>query len=275
MILKQRYFTLGVITALGVSLKLMIAPQKITSQDSHRNNSTRIPANSASPEAQDPANTNLVKVNKEQVITKIGSDHPSIQGKPIWVSTVAKGTELTFIKYSKGNIPVQKINEQGVTLFKYNLLGSDINIVKLRRGWPSDVNAQDENPSIDPKTAQLSSKGGRVTLSYLSELNLLSKNKYKHLPLQIIQDSNSFKLVTTNGSPANFLFATSQDNKKGLRSIEPVSPSRFAILAGQHVIEESSQVANRQSSKDEPSPSSFSESVTAKSSGASISGSAE
>jgi|GEM_PF-4439645 len=270
MMLKHRYLTLGLITALG-----------ITSQNSHQKNSARSPANSVSPvRVQNSSKTSSVRENKEQIITKIGSDHPSIQGKPLWVSAVAKDTELSSIKYSKGDIPIQKINEQGVSLFKYNLLGSNINIVKLRRGWPTDANSKDENPAIAPKTTQLNSKGGKITLSYLSELNLLSKNKYKHLTLEIIQEGNGFKLITANSSTANFLFATSQDNKQGLRSIEPVSPSRFAVLTGQHVIEDSPRVASRQSSsknesKEASNPSNQSESVTAKDAGESMSRSAE
>lgn len=191
-------------------------------------------------------NGNLWASDNEQLITKIGSDHPSIQGKPLWVNAISNEKGLSSIKYQKGDISIQKINEEGVPLFRVNILGNPINIVKIKRGWPLDGKSTDENPAMDPRTSHLDTNGGRVTLSYILDTGVFSRSKYRHLPLEIIRDNNGhFKLVTENGSSAIFLFATSQENQRGLKSIEPVSASKFAHLTGMRQITYTAQTSSR------------------------------
>lgn len=188
----------------------------------------------------------LWAADTEQLITRIGSDHPSIQGKPLWVNAISNEKGLSSIKYQKGDVSIQKINEEGIPLFRINLFGNLINIVKIKRGWPTDPKSTEENPAMDPRTSHLDSNGGRVTLSYILDTGLFSSSKYRHLPLEIVQDSNgNFKLVTANGSSAIFLYATSQENQRGLKSIEPVSASKFAHLTGVRQIVYAAQTSNR------------------------------
>lgn len=189
---------------------------------------------------------NASATDGEQLLTKIGSNHPSIRGKPVWVSAITNSNGLTAIKYPKGNIPLQRITEQGAPLFKISLLGHEINIVKIKRGWPVDLQSTDENPEIHTDTSHLDSSGGKVTLSYILDMGLIGASTYRHLPLELVRSPDGqFKLVTSKGQTASFLYANSQQNERGLKSIEPVSPSKFAHLTGDILVTQAPAVSAR------------------------------
>lgn len=172
----------------------------------------------------------------QQTVAIVASDYKNAIGKQWPIDVRLKGGELSRIRFQNKEIPLRNVDERGSVLWTVQSFGKEFVVFKLRRGWPSNSSAKEMDPTMDSLKSQLDGSGGYLTLSYLAEGGVFG-NEYKHLKLLVkCEASGGCRLRDEDGKPFDRLFAFAKENQRGLKSVEPVTRSRYAELTHDHVV---------------------------------------
>ena len=165
-----------------------------------------------------------------QTVAMVASDYKDAIGKQWPIDVRLKGGELSGLRFQGKEIPLKNVDEKGAVLWTVQSFGKEFVVFKLRRGWPKSASSKEMDPVMDSAKSQLDGAGGYLTLSYLAEGGVFS-NEYKHLKLLVKCDaSGKCQLNNEDGKQFDRLFAFAKENQRGLKSVEPVTRSRYAEL---------------------------------------------